>query len=237
MIISIFLYNITFYLILYKYFVYLGVAIASYFFITLVFVKRACLKHIIYFYKIFPELKHTMPLFTTLLVFFTMVNIALPYKFFLEELLFILDSVTKINTVALLFWATCIILGGSFFLGFFNRNPFKNFLKCNAHLVVKIFPKTAFFFFMLFWKMIRDFKETSPVLASFYFFLGAPFIWLNDIFVNNGLTPFSIFFLYFHVLPFYLIDFFDNEVTKQRFTSFLGPGVNVEKLVLFYLGK
>lgn len=236
MIIAIFLYNIAFYLILYKYFVYLGVAIASYFFITLVFVKRAYLKHIIYFYKIFPELRHTMPLFTTLLVFFTMVNIALPYKFILEEL-FLLDSVTKINTVAALFWATSTILGGSFFLWFFNRNTFKNFLKCNAHLVVKIFPKTAFFFFMLFWKMVRDFKETSPVLASFYFFLGAPFFWLNDIFVNNGLTPFSIFFLYFHVLPFYLIDFFDNEVTKQRFISFLGPGVNVEKLVIFYLGK
>ena len=234
MIIFIVLYNITFYLLLYKYFVYLGVVIASYFYITYVFVKRSSLKHIIYFYKIFPELKHTMPLFITLLVVFTMVNIALPYKFFFGEF-FILDSVTKINTVAHLSLATGIILGGSCFLWFFNRNAFKNSLKCNNHVVAKIFPKITFFFFMLFWKMVRDFEETSPVMSFFCLFLGASCFCL-DICVN-GLTSFSAFFLSFHLLSLYLIDFFDNEVTKQRFTSFLGPSVNVERLVIFYLGK
>jgi len=86
---------------------------------------------------------------------------------------------------------------------------------------------------MLFWKILRDFEETSPVMAILIYFFWGSYFCIN-IFAN-GLTLFNSFFLLFHLLTFSLIDFFDNDIAIQRFTSFLGPGINVEKLVIFFL--
>lgn len=85
---------------------------------------------------------------------------------------------------------------------------------------------------MLFWKILRDFEETSPVMAILIYFFWGSYFCIN-IFAN-GLTLFNSFFLLFHLLTFSLIDFFDNDIAIQRFTSFLGPGINVEKLVIFF---
>jgi proton-translocating NADH-quinone oxidoreductase chain M len=76
--------------------------------------------------KYYSGLVHTMPLFTSVFLIFTMANIAVPgTSSFVGELL-ILAGIMKISSVAAVLGATGMVLGGGYSLWLFNRISYGN---------------------------------------------------------------------------------------------------------------
>jgi proton-translocating NADH-quinone oxidoreductase chain M len=76
--------------------------------------------------KYYSGLVHTMPLFTTIFLIFTMANIAVPgTSSFVGEFL-ILAGIMKISSVATVLGATGMVLGGAYSLWLFNRISYGN---------------------------------------------------------------------------------------------------------------
>jgi len=76
--------------------------------------------------KYYSGLMHTMPLFGTLFLFFTMANIGLPpTSSFVGEFL-ILVGIFQTNTTACVWGATGMVLGGAYALWLFNRIAYGN---------------------------------------------------------------------------------------------------------------
>jgi proton-translocating NADH-quinone oxidoreductase chain M len=76
--------------------------------------------------KYYSGLVHTMPIFTTIFLIFTMANIAVPgTSSFVGEFL-ILAGIMKISSVATVLGATGMVLGGGYSLWLFNRVSYGN---------------------------------------------------------------------------------------------------------------
>jgi proton-translocating NADH-quinone oxidoreductase chain M len=76
--------------------------------------------------KYYSGLVHTMPIFTTIFLIFTMANIAVPgTSSFVGEFL-ILAGIMKISSVAAVLGATGMVLGGGYSLWLFNRISYGN---------------------------------------------------------------------------------------------------------------
>ena len=76
--------------------------------------------------KYYSGLAHVMPIFTTIFLFFTMANIALPgTSSFIGEFL-ILSGTFKVSTSAAFFGASGMFLGGGYSLWLFNRLVYGN---------------------------------------------------------------------------------------------------------------
>jgi proton-translocating NADH-quinone oxidoreductase chain M len=76
--------------------------------------------------KYYSGLVHTMPLFTTIFLIFTMANIAVPgTSSFVGELL-ILAGIMKISSASAVLGATGMVLGGAYSLWLFNRVSYGN---------------------------------------------------------------------------------------------------------------
>ena len=76
--------------------------------------------------KYYSGLVHTMPIFTTIFLIFTMANIAVPgTSSFVGEFLILAGSM-KISSVATVLGATGMVLGGGYSLWLFNRVSYGN---------------------------------------------------------------------------------------------------------------
>lgn len=78
----------------------------------------------------------TMPLYTSIFLFFTLSNISFPgTSNFIGELLILLGSF-KTNITVTIFGATGIVLGGMYSLWLFNRISFGNIkMQCSVHFL------------------------------------------------------------------------------------------------------
>jgi len=76
--------------------------------------------------KYYSGMAHTMPLYVTIFLFFTMANIALPgTSSFVGEFMILLGTF-QTNTFAAFFSATGMVLGGAYSLWLFNRVAYGN---------------------------------------------------------------------------------------------------------------
>lgn len=92
-------------------------------------------------------LTHLMPIFSTIFLFFTMANIALPgTSSFIGEFL-ILSGIYKFNIIGSFFGATGMVLGGAYSLWLYNRTAFGN-IKNEYLLVFKDLSLREFFIFL-----------------------------------------------------------------------------------------
>jgi proton-translocating NADH-quinone oxidoreductase chain M len=97
--------------------------------------------------KYYSGLVHTMPLFTSVFLLFTMANIAIPgTSSFVGEFL-ILVGVMKISSTATILGATGMVLGGGYSLWLFNRVSYGN-LKVQYFNHFKDMDKREFFVFL-----------------------------------------------------------------------------------------
>ncbi len=93
--------------------------------------------------KYYGGLVHTMPIFISIFLFFTMANLGLPgTSSFVGEFL-LLVSAFEANTTACFFAATSMILGGAYSLWLFNRVAYGNIKLAGLDLTLREF--TIFF--------------------------------------------------------------------------------------------
>lgn len=97
--------------------------------------------------KYYGGLVHTMPLYTTIFLFFTMANIGFPgTSNFIGEFLILAGSF-KVNTSVTFFGATGMVLGGCYALWLFNRIAFGNLKTQYINTTLDI-NKREFFVFL-----------------------------------------------------------------------------------------
>lgn len=99
--------------------------------------------------KYYGGLVHTMPLYTSIFLFFTIANISFPgTSNFVGEFLLLTGSF-KINTSVTFFGATGIIIGGCFALWLFNRISFGNLKSQYINNTIDINKRELFVFLPL----------------------------------------------------------------------------------------
>ena len=134
--------------------------------------------------KYYSGIVHTMPIFTSIFLFFTMANIALPgTSSFIGEFL-ILAGIIKINTSATCLGAIGMVLGGAYSLWLFNRISYGN-LKIQYLINFTDLNKREFFVLL-------------PLILSTLFFGIYPIVLLNPMHtsVYNVITLLNPLILY-----------------------------------------